>query len=137
MSKLQSTSPGVSGLSAPLWKALYETEKSFSVLRRFVLGFWERGIVPTEWNSGLLAILPEKWDLSEPGNYRGIMNARAYIRSSRSCYTCASLPLQKNSIMNCSAAFGQSVDALAEYTVKMAMKKRSEHGRQTWPYFSI
>ena len=35
--------------------------------------FWEEETMPEEWESGLLAILPKKGDLSAPGNHRGIM----------------------------------------------------------------
>ena len=35
--------------------------------------FWFTETPPAEWEIGLLSILPKKGDLSNPGNYRGIM----------------------------------------------------------------
>ena len=46
--------------------------EGFDIIRKTVLEFWESGAMPTGWESGLLAILP-KGDLSNAGNYRGIM----------------------------------------------------------------
>ena len=73
LSKLHDTAPGASGLPAAAWKALGSTEASFSLIRDIVLRFWETEEVPVEWETGLLKILPKKGDLSQPGNYRGIM----------------------------------------------------------------
>ena len=70
---VRSTSPGVSGISAPMIKALCEDAESFNLVRDFVLEFWESEVVPSEWEKGLLKVLPKKGDLSDPGNHRGIM----------------------------------------------------------------
>ena len=49
---------------------------------RFQMQYFRRAVVavirvneifPTDWNIGLLTILPKKGDLRKPGNYRGIM----------------------------------------------------------------
>ena len=60
-------------MPAQLFKALISTSAGFDLVRSMVLRFWETGEVPAEWETGLLAILPKKGDLSDPGNYRGIM----------------------------------------------------------------
>ena len=136
VSKLQATSPGVSGLPAPLWKALCETEKSFSLLRRFVLDFWERGIVPAEWNSGLLAILPKKGDLSDPGNYRGIMMLEVAYKVISILLHMRLTPIAEGLDHESQCGFRPArgcADGI--FTVKLAMKKRREHGCQTWLYF--
>ena len=56
-------------MNAELWKALGSTEETFALLRNVVLEFWNTEKAPTEWDIGLLAILPKKGDLSKPGNY--------------------------------------------------------------------
>ena len=73
LSQLHDTAPGDSGLGAPLWKALGEVEEAFDLIRQVILAFWRSEKMPIEWETGLLAILPKKGDLSLPGNYRGIM----------------------------------------------------------------
>ena len=42
-------------------------------MHNIVLAFWETEEMPTEWETGLLKILPKKGDKSDPANYRGIM----------------------------------------------------------------
>jgi len=42
-------------------------------VHNIVLAFWETEEMPTEWETGLLKILPKKGDKSDPANYRGIM----------------------------------------------------------------
>ena len=71
--KLHDTGLGVSGLPAAAWKALGSTDAGFALVRDMVLYFWTTEKVPPEWEISLLKILPKKGDLSQPGNYRGIM----------------------------------------------------------------
>ena len=51
-------------------KALCEDAVSFNLVRDFVLEFWESEVVPSEWEKGLLKVLPKKGDLNDPGNHR-------------------------------------------------------------------
>lgn len=73
LGKLRDTGPGDSGLPARFWKALGATAESFRLVHNIVLAFWETEEMPTEWETGLLKILPKKGDKSDPANYRGIM----------------------------------------------------------------
>jgi hypothetical protein len=73
LGKLHDTAPGDSGLPAAVWKALGSTSESFALVTQMVVAFWESEEMPTEWETGLLAILPKKGDKSLAGNYRGIM----------------------------------------------------------------
>ena len=43
------------------------------VVRRVVIEFLESEAIPLQWEDGLLKVLPKSGDLSQPGNYRGIM----------------------------------------------------------------
>ena len=54
-------------------KTLSDYEDIFEILKLIVLDFWETEVTPSEWEKGLLTILAKKGDLSQPGNYRGIM----------------------------------------------------------------
>ena len=71
--KLKNKAPGQSGLTPQAWKVLASNDETFSLLETIILEFWNSEITPTEWENGLLRILPKKGDLSLPGNYRGIM----------------------------------------------------------------
>ena len=73
MRRLNNSAPGDSGVVAPLFKALISTDSGFGLVREMVYHFWQTGEVQFQWETGLLAILPKKGDLSLPGNYRGIM----------------------------------------------------------------
>ena len=42
-------------------------------MKDIILEFWQSEKPPSEWEKGLLKVLPKKGDLSLPGNYRGIM----------------------------------------------------------------
>ena len=48
-------------------------EETRLMLKNIVLDFWQSGLCPEEWETGLLKILAKKGDLGLPGNHRGIM----------------------------------------------------------------
>ena len=54
-------------------KALTYDNATFSILEDILVDFWENELPPKQWETGLLKILPKKGDLSNPGNYRGII----------------------------------------------------------------
>ena len=56
-----------------MFKCLLSNDESFNLLRKTVHDFWESEVTPKQWKRGLLKVLPKKGDLSQPGNYRGIM----------------------------------------------------------------
>ena len=98
--------------------------------------FWETEEVPNEWNTGLLKILAKKGDLKLPGNYRGIMMLEAaykvvaIITHSRLSPTLEALDHEPQ----CGFRSGRSCsDAI--FTIKMALKKRKEHGLESWVLF--
>jgi len=58
--KLNISSPGADGIHARLWQALSSTDASFSFIRHFVVQVWITEMPPSEWEIGLLSILPKK-----------------------------------------------------------------------------
>ena len=54
-------------------KACIHDEEYFSLLSNKILEVWDYEFPPTCWDTGLLKVFPKKGDLSQPGNYRGIM----------------------------------------------------------------
>ena len=136
VSKLKNKAPGDSGLTPQVWKALVSNELTFSILRELIFEFWDSEITPAEWERGLLMILAKKGDLSLPGNYRGIMLLEAAYKIIAIILHARLLPIEEtiNPESQCGFRPGRGcTDAV--YTVKIAMKKRREHGLESWILF--
>jgi hypothetical protein len=131
--KLRDTSPGKSGLPAAVWKSLIQTGSSRDVVFRMVKDIWTSEMQPDEFNVGVLAILPKKGDLSMPGNHRGIMmlevayKIMAIIAAERLYVICESL--DHESQVGFRPGRGCSDGA---FNLRMAVRKRREHGLETW-----
>ena len=139
LSRLHDTGPGPSGLPARVWKALSSTAESFALVRQMVLSFWASEEMPTEWETGLLKILPKKGDKSLPGNYRGIMMLEvaykivALILHARLTPVCESVDHLDHETQ-CGFRGGRGCsDAI--FTLKQLLRKRREHGLETWVLF--
>ena len=134
--KLKNKAPGESGLTPQAWKVLASNDETFSLLETIILEFWNSEITPTEWENGLLRILPKKGDLSLPGNYRGIMLLEAAYKIVCIILHGRLLPIQERIDHEAQCGFrpGRGC-ADAVFTVKLAMKKRREHGLESWILF--
>jgi hypothetical protein len=73
INKLHSTSAGASDVHARLWQALSSIATRFDFIRHYAVHFWLTDTPSVEWEVGLLSNLPQKGDLHNPGNFRGIM----------------------------------------------------------------
>jgi hypothetical protein len=132
--KLRHTAPGKSGLPAAAFKFL-DGEAS-QLLYDVVVDVWRLEKQPEEFDTGVLAILPKKGDLSDPGNYRGIMMLEvAYkviaIITAERCYQICERIEHENQVgfrpkRGCSDGI---------FNLRMAIKKRREHGCETWVFF--
>ena len=124
------------GVSAPLFKALISTDAGFCLVRTMVHHFWQTGEVQTEWETGLLAILAKKGDLSLKGNYRGIMMLEvaykrvAILLDERLDPVCESLDHEAQCGFRRKRG---TTDAL--FTARQLIAKRREHGEETWVLF--
>ena len=134
---LKENAPGESGIPAKVWKTLMYSNRTFDILRNIVIDFWTTELTPKQWEKGLLKILPKKGDLRLPGNYRGIMLLEtsykivAIILNNRLKTFEEDLENHEN---QCGFRTGRGcIDAI--FTVKMAIKKRSEHGLESWVMF--
>jgi len=45
-----------------MFKSLLTNDQCFDLLREIIVDIWQNEICPTDWNTGLLRILPKKWD---------------------------------------------------------------------------
>ena len=133
---LRNSGPGESGLCAPAYKCLLESEETFAILRQIVLQFWETEEVPLDWETGLLKILPKKGDLSYPGNYRGIMLLEVAYKIVANVLKKRLLPIEESLDHETQCGFRPGRGCTdAVFTVKTALKKRQEHGQETWVMF--
>ena len=131
--ELRNTAPGKSGLPAAVWKSLLQTEASRAVVLELVTDIWQNERQPTEFDVGVLAILPKKGDLSLPGNHRGIMMLEvAYkimaIIASKRLYVIVGL-VEHETQVGFRPGRGCSDGA---FNLRMAVRKRREHGLETW-----
>ena len=134
-SKLHATAPGPSGLHARLWQALVSTSDGFGFVRHLVQHFWETEELPEGWETGLLSILPKKGDLSLPGNYRGIMMLETAYKIAGNIILVRLKPIKEGGTLNHENQNGfrpnrGCFDAI--FSIKTLIKKRREHGLETW-----
>ena len=134
--KLKNKAPGESGLTPQMWKALTTNDITFEIVETIILDFWDTELSPEEWETGILKILPKKGDLSKPGNYRGIMLLEAAYKIIAVLLHERLQPIEEGLDHEPQWGFrpGRSC-ADATFTVKLAMKKRREHGLETWILF--
>ena len=134
--RLRNTAPGESGVTAQLWTALISTSVGFDLVRAMVLNFWETGEVSTEWETGVLAILPKKGDLSLTGNYRGIMMLEVAYKIVANILRARLEPVVEGLGDETQCGFRRErgcCDAI--FTVQQLIAKRREHGLETWVLF--
>ena len=140
LGRLRNTGPGDSGLCARIWKALGSRSESFALVRQIVINFWRSEEIPEEWAVGLLKILPKKGDLSQPGNYRGIMLLEVAYK------IVANILLKRLSVIRESPLHldhesqngfrGKRGCSDGSFTLKQLIRKRREHGLETWLLFA-
>ena len=134
--RLRNTAPGCSGLKAAAFKALLASDATQQEIKAVVVDVWENETMPRAWEVGLLAILPKKGDLADAGNHRGIMMLEvAYKIVSIILHgrlTTLSEGLDHESQCGFRPKRG-TMDGI--FSLKLALKKRREHGLESWVYF--
>ena len=131
--KLNNSAAGAFWIKAEIYKALATNPKTFSTIQRITHNFWMEEKQPEEFNYGRLGILPQKGDLSEPGNYRGIMMLEVgqTIISNITGIRLAPFVEEFNHELKCGLRPKRGMgDAI--FTLKMALKKRKEHNLESW-----
>ena len=132
--KLRHTAPGKSGLPAAAFK--YLDGEASALLYEIVVDVWDQEKQPVEFDVGVLAILAKKGDLSDPGNYRGIMMLEvaykvvAIILANRCYKICEGLDHENQVGFRPGRGCSDGI-----FNLRMAIKKRREHGCETWVFF--
>ena len=133
---LKNNAPGDSGSCPQAWKSLIENETTFEMLKGVIRYIWNNEIIPDEWNLGRLMILPKKGDLSLPKNYRGIMLLEVAYKIVARLLQSRLLPFQEALDHEPQCGFRPGRGCIdATFTVKIALKKRREHGQESWVFF--
>ena len=136
VSQLRNTAPGDSGLCAQAYKCLMNMEDTSTILKNIVQHFWLTSVPPEEWETSLLKILPKKGDLSLTGNHRGIMLLEVSYKIVANILKMRLLPIEEELDHESQCGFRPQRGCTdAVYTVKMALKKRREHGLESWVLF--
>ena len=134
--KLKDKAPGDSDICPQVWKALIEHQPTYAVLKSVIVDFWENEIPPEEWETGLLKILAKKGDLSLPGNYRGIMLLETAYKIIAIILHDRLRPIAEGLDHEPQCGFRTKRGGTdGVFTVKIAMKKRREHGLESWILF--
>jgi hypothetical protein len=133
LASLNNSSPGDSGICAPLWKCLLESDEGFELIMGMVTKFWEKGEMPPEWEVNLLKIIPKKGDLKMPGNYRGIMLLEVAYKIVAKIILGRLTPIKEGLDHEAQCGFRPgrgTMDALS--SLKALANKRREHSMETW-----
>ena len=136
VNSLKNNASGESGLTSQMFKAIVSNNQTFQLLRSIILDFWENELPPDQWETGLLKITPKKGDLSQPGNYRGIMLLEVAYKTIAKIFHSRLVPIAEKLDHEPQSGFrpGRGCGD-AVFTVKLAMKKRREHCNETWIIF--
>ena len=97
---------------------------------------WHTEQIPEECNLGRLIVLPKKGDLSQPKNYRGIMLLEIAYKVLAIIIQDRLSPIVEQLDHEQQCGFRPNrgcVDAI--FTIKSALRKRREHGLESWVLF--
>ena len=134
--KLKNNAPGESGIPASIWKHFSQDPILFNLLRDIILNFWNNEKVPSEWDIGRLIVLPKKGDLSLPKNYRGITLLESAYKIVANIIHARLLPIQESLSIEPQCGFRPGRGCMdAIFTMKSAVRKRREHGQESWILF--
>ena len=136
---LKDNAPGASGISPRVWKIICGDAATLELFDAVVQQFWQCERPPEEWDVGLLRILPKKGDLSRAGNHRGINLLEAAYKVVASILRIRLTQVSENlehELNEYQYGFRPNRGCPdATFSVKTAMKKRREHGQETWILF--
>ena len=134
--QLKNSGPGESGVNAKVWKCLLKSPETYALIKKFVMNFWMDEEVPSEWELGVLKILPKKGDLSDAGNHRGIMLLEVAYKIVALILLYRVQPIEEELDHESQCGFRPGRGCTdAVFTLKQALRKRHEHGLSTWVFF--
>ena len=133
--QLKNSGPGESGVNAKVWKCLLKSPETYALIKKFVMNFWIDEEVPSEWELGVLKILPKKGDLSDAGNHRGIMLLEVAYKIVAIILLYRVQPIEEELDHESQCGFRPGRGCTdAVFTLKQALRKRHEHGLSKWVF---
>lgn len=119
-----------------MFKCIIDCEETFAIFKTVLLDIWNPENIPEEWNLGRLIVLPKKGDLSMPKKYRGIMLLEIAYKVVAIIIQTRLSPIVEKLDHEQQCGFRPNrgcVDAV--FTIKSALRKRREHGLESWVLF--
>ena len=133
---LRKTAPGRSGIPMTVWKVLGTSPEIIQIISEFLRSCWDKRTVPSDWLTGYLAALYKKDDPSLASNFRLILvedhlsKIYQWVLNQRLDHIhediCPEFSNGFRSRCGCT-------DAL--YIFKQILRKRKEHGQDSWVLF--
>lgn len=127
---------GDSKVPAEFYKACIDSPVLYEVLELVLVRAWNEEEIPTEWIEGRIKMLPKDGDLLDPGRRRSItlLDAVAKIMSTILTYRLNKILKSGGLEMQNGFTPGRgTVDG--SFCVRTLLKKRKEHGKETYGYF--
>ena len=127
---------GDSKVPAEFYKTCINDPVLFKVIQMILVRAWEFEEIPKEWIEGRIKMLPKSGDLLDPGRWRSItlLDAVAKIMSTILTYRLNKiLKLDGLEMQNGFTPGRGTVDG--SFCVRTLLKKRKEHGLETYGYF--
>ena len=127
---------GDSKIPAEFYKACIDSAPLYKIVELILVQAWEGKETPKEWIEGRIKMLPKDGDLLDPGRWRSItlLDAMAKIMSTILTYRLNKiLKLLGIEMQNGFTPGRGTVDG--SFCVRTLLKKRKEHGLETYGYF--
>ena len=127
---------GDSKIPAEFYKACMESPATYAVLEMILLQAWEGEETPIEWVEGRIKMLPKDGDLLDPGRWRSITLLDAVAKIMSTILTNRLNKLLKLHGMEMQNGFTPGRGTVdGSFCVRTLLKKRKEHGLETYGYF--
>ena len=106
------------------------------VLINIILSIWQTENITNDWNVGRLMILPKKGDLGLPKNHRWIILLETACKIIPIILHSPLLPIKENLDHEPQCGFIPDLGCIdAFFSVKTALQKQWEHGKESWVPF--
>jgi hypothetical protein len=136
IARVKDHGPGASGIRASIWKCLATSDAALDIIVDVIHTFWSTEQFAGDWDINLLKILPKKGDLSDVKNYRGIMLREIFAKIISVIFMFYLEPIIESTLADRvedqSGFRGKRGTADANFNLRMALRKRHEHGEPTW-----
>jgi len=127
---------GDSKIPAEYFQACLDSEILFEFFQEIIIKMWNQEVVPDEWVGGRIKMLPKDGDLLDPGRWRSItlLDAAAKIMSTILTFRLNTV-LEDLGIEMQNGFTPKRGTTDGSFCVRTVLKRRHEHGQETYCYF--